>query len=148
MMNININEKDQTIKDTKHTIINTLKKWNVLDFTVKDNEFKVEIKDSETFNEILRLFYYLYILEIMHSHKYPVPKNGKSDKRHLKSTVEKDKLAYILKMDEYTVFVTYFGYHKSNINPFDKKNLLWVILKKHLKKLNVQNIQPHQVIVQ
>ncbi len=140
MININIDEQDQILSDTKQTIINTLNRWKILNYSYINNRFKIEINDYETYNEILRLFYYLYVLEKMHSHKYPISKddkdkNDESDKRHLRSIIEKDKQAYILKIGDYTVFVTYFGYHKSNINPFDKKRLLVGDFKKAFGKI-------------
>ena len=105
MMNLEIIDDDKENSDTKNTIANILNNYNIVKFTNENGFFSVEIEDRNTFEQILKLFFYLYTLEKLYSLKYSVhvrdDKNSKDSKStksesHLKSSIPKTaKLTYL-----------------------------------------------------
>lgn len=119
-------------EDIKKVIINTLMDFDILEGSLDEyNLYEIKIKNKKAFYGILELFYCLYLLEKLYSYKYSISTDEiankevkKELKRHLLSTIPKDKQAYILNVSGAVVLVTYFGYHDRHINLFGKNNIL------------------------
>jgi len=135
-------DHDQETKSIKLITKNTLQDFEILEFSADEHGlFMIKIKNEQAFYSILRLFYCLYILEKLYSQKYPISANEISNKdlkkelkRHLISTIPKDKQAYLLDVGGAIVLVTYFGYHDKHINLFSKGNILVKDFKKAIFK--------------
>jgi len=105
------------------------------------NLYSIRIKSNEYFYSILKIFYFLYILEKLYSHKYSISGSEinsedmkKKLNRHLLSAIPKDRQAYLLNVGNAVVLVTYFGCHDKHINLFSKNNILVSDFKKAIFK--------------
>jgi len=138
-----IKDTDKETGGVKDIIISVLEKFEILKAMKKEecNLYNVKILNERGFRGILELFYCLYVLEKLYSRKYGISvasikdENIKKElKRHLRSSVPKDRQAYLLNVGGNVILVTYFGCHGKHINLFSRTSMLVRDFKKAIFK--------------
>ncbi|MFO7966524.1 MAG: hypothetical protein R6U44_02885 [Archaeoglobaceae archaeon] len=129
-----LEEIDKDYENIKFVILNKLIDSEILDCSKENEMYKIEIKDDDRLYLTLKLFFYFYVLEKLYSQEYP-PTEEKASRRHFKSIIPKDKQAYIMRIGDKTLFLTYFKYHDIHINPFYLKKINVGDFKKAFKEL-------------